>query len=232
MNRSEETDNNDEKSCSEDGSCFQLSCETEMDLNQLVYDFKDQVLWLWDKNITLRWKLNLTNVNESATSHYVNHEFRNDLEAAIDAWGDASPVKFQENNQNDESHLEVVFHDNLCGSSRTCYHALAFFPSSPTDSWMLRLSNTFVRLSKKLRIRILSHELGHIFGLRHSDAAKTEPRSPSVVIGRDDSKSIMSLDADGKVTRKDRENLHAVYQQAWSGKPDPIPRVKVKLVSV
>jgi hypothetical protein len=232
VNVSGDRDNDSQKSCGENGSFIELNCETEPELNGLTYDFKDHVLWLWNKNVTLRWKLNLTNVNESATIKYFKQVFRADLSDAINAWGDASPVKFQEVVQNQGSHFEVVFYDNICSAPNKCYHALAFTPSFPADKLELRISNTFVKLSKKLRLRILSHEIGHIFGLRHSDAANTEPSSPAVVIGRDDSKSIMSLDADAKVTRKDRDNLKAVYRQAWSGNPDPIRGVRVRLVSV
>ncbi|UKZ64736.1 uncharacterized protein TrAtP1_005947 [Trichoderma atroviride] len=94
-------------------------------------------------------------------------------------------------------------HPNMCAKS--------FFPGECGGS--LVVYGKALETSSYLA-NILAHELGHILGLRHEFALKTEVFSPSVRFGSENHQSIMNyFDHPSKlqVGKQDREELAAFY---------------------
>ena len=71
--------------------------------------------------------------------------------------------------------------------------ALAFFPNAEPISRVLYVyESAFGSEFRKYLPGILSHELGHVLGLRHEFAGRKERHNPSVLIGPENGDSIMN----------------------------------------
>ena len=84
--------------------------------------------------------------------------------------------------------------------------------------------------SRKEQIDTMTHELGHVFGLRHFFAQERENAWPSEIYGEHDAFSIMNYGALSELTSNDREDLRTLYARAWSGDLLSINGTPIQLV--
>lgn len=180
---------------------------------------------LWNQNVTLKWKFNSAfddYTNSTEVKQYIRTIFTN----AINEWGDASPVIFQEdNNQWD---FDITILPDNCNQSG-CTLASAFFPNE--DKNILILHPKMFEQTKKEQIETLIHEIGHIFGLRHYFAKEKESSWRSEVFGVHYPLTIMNYGNYSTLTEQDRTDLKLLYQKVWNGQLTNINGLAIKLFS-
>jgi hypothetical protein len=181
---------------------------------------------LWDENLVLRWRFNELSLSVFRNSDALKKKIRNLLNAAIAAWGDAAPIRFSEHSDN--SDFEIVVEKNADCSAQGCTLAQAFFPDSGRHH--LYLFPTMFEQVEKEQVDTLTHELGHVFGLRHFFAADSETGFPSRLFGRDNPISIMNYGAKSELTDADRQDLRILYKNAWNKTLTNINKTPIKLV--
>ena len=76
----------------------------------------------------------------------------------------------------------------------------------------------------------LTHEFGHVFGLRHFFAQVTETAFPSEIFGTHNEESIMNYGVQSRMTDRDRDDLKSLYETAWSGQLIQVNGTPVRLV--
>ena len=84
--------------------------------------------------------------------------------------------------------------------------------------------------SRKEQVDTLTHEIGHIFGLRHFFADVRESAFPSEVFGEHRPFSIMNYGSQSELTDDDKADLKRLYQAAWSGELTEINGTQIRHV--
>jgi hypothetical protein len=192
----------------------------------LRVDATEGFIPLWAENLVLRWRFNAASLAVFQNSEAMKDRIRKLLNAAINAWGDAAPIRFKE--EKDNSDFEIVVERNADCSPQGCTLAQAFFPDSGRHP--LYIFPTMFEQVEKEQVDTLTHELGHIFGLRHFFAGDSETIWPSELFGRDNPITIMNYGAKSELTDVDREDLSNLYRGAWNGTLKQINGTPIKLV--
>ncbi len=86
-------------------------------------------------------------------------------------------------------------------------------------------------LSRQEQIITLTHEAGHILGLRHFFAQISEKAWPSEIFGHHNPFSIMNYGEKSQLTREDVDDLKKLYELAWDGQLPHINGTPVVLVT-
>jgi hypothetical protein len=144
---------------------------------------------------------------------------------AIIAWGDAAPIRFDENSDN--SDFEIVVERFPDCTPQGCTLAQAFFPDAGRHQ--LLVFPTMFEQSRKEQVDTLTHEIGHTFGLRHFFAPDVETPWPSVIFGQHNPFSIMNYGRLSELTEVDRSDLNLLYESVWSRRLRKINGTPVKL---
>ena len=105
--------------------------------------------------------------------------------------------------------------------------ARAFFPDSGRHE--LELYPKMFEQSEKEQIDTLTHELGHIFGLRHFFAQIRESQWPSVIFGEHRPFSIMNYGRQSELTNDDLDDLKRLYDSVWSGRLTEVNGTPIRL---
>lgn len=142
------------------------------------------------------------------------------------AWGNAVPVRFIENE--DVWDFEIVVREEDRCNISGCVLASAFFPDAGRHELVI-YPKMFAQ-SKKERVETITHELGHIFGLRHFFAKVDETAWPSEIFGEHKRFTIMNYGEDSRLTDDDREDLKRLYQSAWNGDLTEINGTPIRLM--
>jgi hypothetical protein len=196
------------------------------DPTRIVVDATEGFIPLWAENLVLRWRYNETSLAIFQHSADIKNKVRDLLNSAIMAWGDAAPIGFTE--ASDNSDFEIVVEKSDQCYPQGCTLAQAFFPDSGRHR--LYVFPKMFEQSKKEQVDTLSHEIGHIFGLRHFFAPDSETQWPSEIFGDNKPFSIMNYGDKSELTVADRNDLKKLYKSAWRGQLTKINRTPIKLV--
>jgi Matrixin len=206
-------------------------CDTEPryiepDGAEIIVDASFGFIPLWEKNTTLRWRFQQRSLRVFRNPEAAKAVIRSLFEEAILAWGDAAPVKFEE--RSDSWDFEIAVNRNDDCNRSGCVLASAFFPE-PVRNQLTIYPRMFTQ-SQQDRVNTLTHEIGHIFGLRHFFAKISETDAPSEVFGVDRAVSIMNYGSLSQLTDDDKADLKRLYQMVWDGDLTQINRIPVRSI--
>ncbi|KAL7961093.1 hypothetical protein V8C34DRAFT_274679 [Trichoderma compactum] len=178
----------------------------------------------WDSQIP-RWckgsELSYLICEESFPSKDSAMAAKDAMKTAIANWKGVG-AGFKEVKRYEPATVAVVYEHRQ--RSDHMYLANAFFPRAEPGELLL-YPRIFAKDNAEYLANILSHEIGHILGLRHEFAHNREADDPSVRSGSEDPQSVMEYHEDlGKlqVTKKDLEGLKELYaydQPVYKGLP-------------
>jgi hypothetical protein len=154
---------------------------------EIVVEATEGFIPLWAENQILRWTFNEASLAVFRRPEAVKARIRTLLDAAITAWGVATPIRFTENRDN--SDFEIVVERYESCTPQGCTLAQAFFPDAGRHQ--LFIFPTMFQQSAQEKVDTLAHEIGHVFGLRHFFAPEHETRWPSEIFGTHAPFSIM-----------------------------------------
>ena len=195
-------------------------------LTEIVVDASSGFIPLWVRGTTLRWRFQEQSMLYFSNPDLAKKEISDILGAAILAWGDAAPVKFDRTDSNWDFEIKMKAHTNC--DPRGCVLASAFFPDAGRHE--LEIYPTMLDQARGDQIRTLEHEIGHVFGLRHFFAKISESGSPSEVFGVHRPLSIMNYGPQSQLTGDDKSDLKRLYELAWNGQLTEINGTPIKLV--
>jgi predicted Zn-dependent protease len=184
------------------------------------------IIPLWAADVTLYWRFNPGSFRAFANPDAAQARIRTLLNTAISGWGDACPVTFAERKEGWD--FEVVVRNAADCDARGCVLASAFFPD--TGQHKLTIYPTMLQQDEEEQIETLTHEIGHIFGLRHFFAKLSESQLNAELFGTDVKFTIMNYGDESVLTDLDRKDLKDLYQLARSGKLTTINGTKIKLM--
>lgn len=178
---------------------------------------------LWDKGVILNWRFNKSFGSQFRYPEAAKTNIRKLFGEAIEAWGDACPIKFHEDN--DAWDFEIAMHQTNC-DDRGCVLASSFFPDQGQHTFYIY--PTMLEQLPEEQKETIEHEIGHIFGLRHFFANIRETGAKSELFGIDNPFSIMNYGNKSKLTPSDIKDLKRLYQLVWSGELTEINGTKIK----
>lgn len=193
---------------------------------QIVLDVSNGFIPLWDENVTLFYRFNAQSSSDPYNRLDQARKLFND---AIIKWGDASPVRFMENDELWD------FQIMLRSANEDGVLASAFFPDGGRHQ--LDIYPLMFTQNKHEQLDTMLHELGHVFGLRHF-FAKTNPNERqfrSEYWGTHEKFSIMNYERpethgeDSCLTDLDKSDLTALYDLVWSKQLRSINRTPIVL---
>jgi Matrixin len=193
---------------------------------EIVVDATEGFVPLWAENLVLRWKFDEASFAAFQHPEEIRKRTRALLGKAIAAWRDAAPIRFVENADNSDFSI-VMEHNDDC-TAQGCTLAQAFFPDAGRHPLYI-FPKMFTQVEKE-QVDTLTHEIGHVFGLRHFFAPESETRWPSEVFGEHKPFSIMNYGANSELTAADRDDLKRLYKGVWTGKLTKINGTPVKQV--
>lgn len=191
----------------------------------IVVDATEGFIPLWAEGMVLRWKFNTASLSIFQQPESVKSRIRKLLNEAITAWGDAVPIRFKE--RSDNSDFEIVVEQRESCTPQGCTLAQAFFPDAGRHQ--LLIFPTMFQQSYKEQVDTMSHEIGHIFGLRHFFAPESETRWPSEIFGEQKPFSIMNYGNNSELTLADQRDLKLLYKGARSGQLQQINGTPIQL---
>ena len=194
---------------------------------EIRVDASDGFIPLWAENVTLRYRF-----QERSIRRYFDDpdaaktEILKLFGEALDAWGDAVPVRFKlDYNASD---FELVMMQQADCDNSGCVLASTFFPDAGRHHF--RMYPTLFEQSRKEQVETFVHEIGHIFGLRHFFANVSETDWPSRLFGEDNAFSIMNYGTKSVLTDADKSDLKKLYRAAWNGELTKIDGAPIRLM--
>lgn len=193
---------------------------------EIVVDASEGFIPLWAPDTTIHWRF-----RERAMTHFENPEaarteIRKLFGEAVLAWGEATPVKFTEDE--DVWDFEIVTRSADDCTPNGCVLASAFFPDAGRHEFVV-YPKMFTQ-ERKEQVDTFIHEIGHIFGLRHFFANISETAWPSEIFGKHEKFSIMNYGSLSELTKDDVNDLKLLYAQAWSGELTHINGTPIRFV--
>lgn len=180
--------------------------------NEIVLDATEGFIPLWEPNRVLRWQFNENSMKGFKSPNAAKRYIRQLMAEALNAWGDAAPIRFKEVSTGWDFEIEMSSADNC--SINGCTLASAFFPDGGRHT--LKLYPKVFEQSRKEQVDTMIHEIGHIFGLRHFFADVSEQAWPSEIFGEHREFSIMNYGKLSELTDQDRSDLKKLYHAVWS----------------
>ena len=193
---------------------------------ELVINKPDGLIALWEKGTTLHWRFQESSLAALVDPGGIKDKVRTLIGKALLAWGDAVPVMFSEHIDNWDFEIAVRNADDC--DINGCTLASAFFPDAGQHE--LVIYPKIFEQSEKEQTDTLTHEFGHVFGLRHFFALLQEQAWPAEVFGTHTAFSIMNYGALSELTDTDKKDLKNLYQLAWSGQLTNINKTPIRFV--
>ncbi|WP_151637916.1 matrixin family metalloprotease [Noviherbaspirillum aerium] len=181
---------------------------------------------LWDQGQTLRWHFQERSFANFAYPEELKSVIRQLFGEALNAWGDAAPIRFNE--QEDAWDFQISVKSEKDCDINGCVAASAFFPDDGRHDFVVYPS--LFDLDPAEQVETLIHETGHIFGLRHWFANISEAFSPSVQFGSDSKFTVMNYGDKSVFTNADTEDLARLYENAWAGMLTEINGTPIRFV--
>ena len=208
-----------------------IICRTERKAQKrsplsIVLDATEGFIPLWMPNLVLRWTFDDASLAAFQNPGAIKTRIRQVFAAAVTAWGAAAPVRFIENTDNSDFAIFMEHNDDC--TPQGCTLAQAFFPDAGRHP--LYVFPKMFQQNQHEQVDTLTHEIGHVFGLRHFFAPDAETEWPSVVFGKQKPFSIMNYGANSELTATDRSDLKKLYKGVWSGLITNINGTPIKLV--
>lgn len=191
---------------------------------EVIVGERDGYIPLWQENTVLNWKFS---AEISALDHR-KATIANLLEKALALWGDAAPVQFRQSHYDWDLEIVISRYDRLNSEGRRV-RADGFFPSETKNK--LKFYPHFFGLTAAEQERIVLHELGHIFGLRHYFAGEAESDLPSHLFGEHRKFTIMNYGEFQKFSDADKRDLKRLYDLAWKGELTEIGGTPIELLA-
>ena len=214
------------------GKHADIVCDTESrgykrNAAELQLNASEGFIPLWREGSILRWRFQEQSMARFESPTEAKEKIEELFLLALQAWGDAAPVKFTKND--DTWDFQIVIQDVERCNVMGCVLASAFFPDAGRHD--LVIYPTLFKQDRNEQIETLIHELGHVFGLRHWFAPQKEKDNPSVPFGSQSPVSIMNYGPDSQLTEDDKNDLKEIYSLAWSGKITQINGTAIRLVT-
>lgn len=195
-------------------------------LTEIVLDASEGFIPLWAADTILRWRFRERSMDYFEDPAAAKAEIRNLIAESLVAWGSAAPVTFK--NDDDLWDFEIVMRSADQCNAFGCVLAAAFFPDGGRHE--LELYPKMFTQTRKEQVDTFTHEIGHIFGLRHFFAKVSENAWPAEIFGRHEKFSIMNYGALSELTDVDREDLTLLYESVWNGELTHINGTPIQLV--
>jgi hypothetical protein len=180
---------------------------------------------LWAPEVTLRWRFQQRSLGVFLNPAAAAETIRQLLGEALLKWGDATPVKFAQDDEVWDFEIAVSPVDQCTPNG--CVLARAFFPDAGRHQ--LTLFPKMFTQSRHEQVDTLLHELGHTFGLRHFFAQVSETAFPSQIFGEHKPFSIMNYGSMSELTDADRADLSTLYRLARSGQLTHVNGTPIRL---
>lgn len=197
----------------------------DQSMKDLVLDASEGFVPLWAYGSTLRWCFDDVSLASLDNPTQAERDVRRLITEATLAWDDAAPVKFKE--EREAYDFRVVVHNVDRCTPFGCTLASAFFPDSGRHE--LNIYPRMFQQSNKEQIDTMTHEMGHIFGLRHFFANVRESQWPSEIFGNHRPFSIMNYGSQSELTNDDKHDVKRLYQGVWSGRLADINGTPIRL---
>ncbi|QDV81759.1 zinc-dependent metalloprotease family protein [Planctomycetes bacterium TBK1r] len=197
--------------CSTDARGFPTA--DDVSPSSILLDASEGFVPLWRYGTTLRWWFDDVAISDHPDPSSVKRTVRELMTEAMEAWGDAAPIKLREERDSYDFRVIVNAKDRCTPSG--CTLASAFFPDSGRHDF--HVYPLALEQSRKEQVDTFIHELGHVFGLRHFFAQVSEQAWPSEIFGNHRAFSIMNYGSLSELTEDDRNDLKRLYQAVWSG---------------
>ena len=192
---------------------------------EIVLDASEGFIPLWAKGMMLRWRFRERSIRSFTNPEAAKTEIRKLLGEAILAWSDAVPIKFTEDDDTWDFEIVARAADNC--DINGCVLASAFFPDAGRHEFVV-YPKMFTQ-SRKEQIDTFTHEIGHVFGLRHF-FANLERGFPSEVFGTHKPFTIMNYGNQSELTQEDKSDLKRLYQLTWNGELTQINGTPIQFV--
>jgi hypothetical protein len=196
-----------------------------VNLNELVVGVGNMIP-LWAEGVKLYWRFQPRSFAAFEDPERAKGRIRGLMQKAIDMWGDAAPIEFEERDRGWDFEIVLSAGDNC--NPRGCVLASAFFPDGGRHRLMI-----YPRMLQQVeqeQVETMVHEIGHMFGLRHFFAKVSEEQVASETFGTHVEFSIMNYGANSFVTDADRSDLKELYRLARSGTLKAINGTAIQLV--
>jgi len=180
-------------------------CHTQHDRSdQLFIQQSEGEVPLWDYNSVITWTIKSKTFLSLEHCNYAKLK----TQEAISDWAiQGLDFRFVPESEIDNATFIVKYTRTAQGGTA----AKAFFPVQEQSDLMIYPPAFSATLITNLK-DVLSHEIGHIYGLRHEFAIREN--DPAVQFGPSNPLSVMNYNSPPKIQPSDREWLQKLYDQA------------------
>jgi len=179
-------------------------CYTEDRTNELFIQLEEGEVLLWNYDATITWTMKSPSFPSQGHVEYAKEQ----TQQAIMEWGiKGVEFKYVDEKEIDNATFVVKYSKSPSGGTI----AKAFFPVEDQENIVI-YPLAFTEGEIKYLKNNLSHEIGHIYGLRHEFAIREA--DPSVQFGPSNPASVMNYNSPPVIQDSDRTWLQKLYDRS------------------